>query len=182
MSTLFNPNEPLGALLLGIVFVVIGSVLSWVIRRLYRAALQHDRSERINQITLSFLSHLSILVLWLLMVTFYAHVIPALNKLGTALLTGVSLMSVIAGFAAQTTLGNLVAGISLVLYKPFRRGDQLQIQSPAGLQVGEVEDISLGYTVLKMQDGRRIIIANGVMAQQTMIKLPSAPVGPGAAP
>jgi small conductance mechanosensitive channel len=182
MPTLLDPNEPIGALLLGAIFIAIGFILSWLVRRLYQAALHHDRSERIDQITLSFLSHLTILVLWLLLVTFYAHVIPALNRLGTALLTGVSLMSVIAGLAAQTTLGNLVAGISLVLYKPFRRGDQLQIQSPAGLQVGEVEDISLGYTVLRMEDGRRIIIANGVMAQQTMIKLATGPAEPGATP
>ena len=80
-------------------------------------------------------------------------------------------MSVILGFAAQTTLGNLVAGISLILYKPFRRGDRLQIQAPTGLETGAVEDISLGYTVLRTDDDRRVIIANTTMAQQTMIKL-----------
>lgn len=83
-----------------------------------------------QEITLSFLSHLASLVIWILLITFYAHVIPALNRLGTALLAGVSVMSVIVGFAAQTTLGNLVAGISLVLYKPFRRGDRLQVMAP----------------------------------------------------
>jgi small-conductance mechanosensitive channel len=92
------------------------------------------------------------------------------------LLTGVSLMSVILGLAAQTTLGNLVSGISLVLYKPFRQGDRLQIQAPTGLEVGEVENISLGYTVLKTDDQRHIVIANSAMAQQTMIKL--SPVAP----
>jgi small conductance mechanosensitive channel len=182
MSTLLDPNEPVGALVLGAVFIAIGCLLSWLVRRVYQAALHHDRSERIDQITLSFLTHLTILVVWLLLMTFYAHVIPSLNRLGTALLTGVSLMSVIAGFAAQTTLGNLVAGISLVLYKPFRRGDRLQIQTPAGLQIGEVEDISLGYTVLRMEDGREIIIANGVMAQQTMIKMAGGAPQDGEAP
>lgn len=34
-----------------------------------------------------------------------------------------------------------------------------------------VEDISLGYTVLRADDDRRVIIANTTMAQQTMIKL-----------
>jgi len=38
-------------------------------------------------------------------------------------------------------------------------------------EVGEVEDISLGYTVLRTDDGRQIVIANGTMAQQTMIRL-----------
>jgi small-conductance mechanosensitive channel len=171
MLQLLDPGRIAGALLLGVLFLLAGVVLSRLLRRVIGEALRHDRSERIDQITLSFLSHLAVLVIWVLLVTFYAHLVPALNRLGTALLAGVSLMSVIVGFAAQTTLGNLVAGISLVLYKPFRRGDRLQIQAPTGLEVGEVEDISLGYTVLKTDDHRQIIIANGTMAQQTMIRL-----------
>ncbi len=178
MLQLFDPNQIVGALLLAGILVLVGIFLSWLVRRLIREALRHDQSERIDQITLSFLSHLTILVIWILLIIFYAHLIPALNRLGTALLAGVSLMSVIVGFAAQKTLGNLVAGISLVLYKPFRRGDRVQIQAPTGdgHEVGEVEDISLGYTFLRTDDGREIIIANGSMAQQTMIKLsgPSA--------
>lgn len=172
MPSFLNPNGLVGALLLAALFFLAGVLLSWLVRRLIAEALRHDRSDRIDQITLSFLSHLAVLVLWLLLATFYAHIIPALNRLGTALLTGVSLMSVIVGFAAQTTLGNLVAGISLVLYRPFRRGDRLQIQTLTGWQVGEVQDISLGYTFLTMDDHRQIIIANGMMAQQMMIKLP----------
>ena len=171
MPRFFDPNQLSGALLYGAVVVFLGLCLSWLVRRMVAAALRHDRSEHIDQITLSFLSHLAVLAIWVLLATFYAHVVPALNRLGTALLTGVSLMSVILGFAAQTTLGNLVAGISLILYKPFRRGDRLQIEAPTGLETGAVEDISLGYTVLRTDDDRRVIIANTTMAQQTMIKL-----------
>jgi small-conductance mechanosensitive channel len=171
MMRLLDPDQIAGAMLLAVLVILAGVFLSWLVRRLLGETLRHDQSDRIDQITLSFLSRLAILAIWALLVTFYAHLIPALNRLGTALLAGVSLMSVIVGFAAQTTLGNLVAGISLVLYKPFRRGDRLQITAPTGLEVGEVEDISLGYTVLKTDDQRQIIIANGTMAQQTMIKL-----------
>jgi len=173
MPGLFDPNQIAGALLLGGLLVLVGFFLSWLVRRLLREALRYDRSERIDQITLSFVSHLTILTIWIVLATLYAHLIPALNRLGTALLAGVSLMSVIIGFAAQTTLGNLIAGISLVLYKPFRRGDRLQIAAPTAddFEIGEVEDISLGYTVLRTDDGRQIVIANGTMAQQTVIKI-----------
>lgn len=171
MLQIFDPTQLPGAFLYAGIFIVIGLCLSWLVRRLVGEALRHDKSEHIDQITLSFLSHLAILVIWVLLATFYAHLVPALNRLGTALLAGVSLMSVILGFAAQTTLGNLVAGVSLILYKPFRRGDRLQIQAPTGLETGAVEDISLGYTVLRTDDDRRVIIANTTMAQQTMIKL-----------
>lgn len=160
--------------MLGAVFVAQGLILSWLVRRVLQAALRHDQTARVDEITLSFLSHLAVLLIWVLLATSYAHLIPALNRLGNALLAGVSLASVIIGFAAQATLGNLVSGISLVLYKPFRRGDRLQIQAPTGLEVGEVQDISLGYTILRTDDQRQIIIANSTMAQQTMIKLSEA--------
>jgi small-conductance mechanosensitive channel len=174
MPDVLDTNQLVGALLVGGLFVLAGVFLSWTVRQLIGGLLRYDHSERIDQITLSFLSHLAVLAIWILLATFYAHLVPALNRLGTALLAGVSLVSVILGFAAQTTLGNLVAGISLVLYKPFRRGDRLQVAAPTAgsFEVGEVEDISLGYTVLRTDDGRRIIVANGAMAQQTMIKLP----------
>jgi small conductance mechanosensitive channel len=174
MPNFLDPSHIVGALLLLVLFLLAGAILSRLVHRLVRA-LREDRSEHIDQITLSFLGHLSTLVLWVLLLTIYAHLVPALNRLGTALLAGVSLMSVILGFAAQTTLGNLVAGIALVLYKPFERGDRLQIQAPTGLEVGEVQEISLGYTVLQTADRRQIIISNGTMAQQTMIRLPRTP-------
>lgn len=174
MMQFLSPDRISGALLLAAFFIVQGLFLSWLVRNILQTALRHDLAARVDEITLSFLSHLAILVIWVLLATSYAHLVPVLNKLGTALLAGVSLVSVIIGFAAQATLGNLVSGISLVLYKPFRRGDRLQIQAPTGLEVGEVEDISLGYTILRTEDRRQIIIANSTMAQQTMIKLSEA--------
>lgn len=169
-----DTSTPLGALVLAALLLGLGLILSTAVRRLLKTALMHDRSEKINEIALSFLSQLSILALWLLLLTLYAHLVPVLNRLGTALLAGVSLVSVVVGFAAQTTLGNLVAGISLVLYQPFRRGDRLQITAPtpAECETGVVEDMSLGFTILRTDDGRQIIVANGTMAQNTMIKLP----------
>lgn len=171
----------LGATVSALVLVLAGIVLSAIARHVLSSAIRHDRSERIDQITLSFLSRLVVLMIWLLLLTIYAHMVPSLHRLGNALLAGVSLVSVVIGFAAQTTLSNLVAGISLVLYKPFRRGDRLQVLAPTAQEfaTGVVEDISLGYTVLRTDEGQQIIIANATMAQQTMIKLaavqPSAP-------
>lgn len=170
----FDPGTPIGAAALAAFLFIAGLLLSWIVRRLLKEALLHDQSEQIDQITLSFLSQLSILMIWLIMFTLYAHMVPVLHRLGNALLAGVSLMSVVIGFAAQTTLGNLVAGISLVLYKPFRRGDRLQIAAPTAkfFETGTVDKMSLGFTVLRTDDGRDVIVANGSMAQQTMIKLP----------
>jgi small-conductance mechanosensitive channel len=101
----------------------------------------------------------------------YAHFIPALSGLGTASLTSIGMISLIVGFAAQNTLGNLIAGISLLLYRPFKLGDRLQVIAPTGLETGIVESLTLGYTLLKTDDNRRVVVPNSVMASQTNINL-----------
>jgi small conductance mechanosensitive channel len=81
--------------------------------------------------------------------------------------------SVVIGLAAQSTLGNLVAGISITIYKPFRLGDTVQVATPTGTEIGVVELISLGYTTLRAPDGRLVVLPNSVAASQVMLNLSS---------
>ena len=87
-----------------------------------------------------------------------------------ALLAGVSVVSVIFGLAAQNTLGNLVAGIAVLLYRPFRVGDLIQVTAPRGNEIGEVESISLGYTILVTSDHRRVMVPNSAVMSQTTVE------------
>ena len=176
LSTLtqyLDPTHLWGAVGLGFVFLLFGFVTSWIIRRLIKTLVDHDPTERIDRMTISFIQHLATFIMWIVLALLFSHVVPSLNKLTTSLLAGVSIVSVVIGFAAQSTLGNLVSGISLVIYKPFRRGDRLQLTTPTGLETGVVEDLSLGYTVLRTFDNRRIVLSNGTIANQIMINLSS---------
>jgi small-conductance mechanosensitive channel len=65
----------------------------------------------------------------------------------------------------------LVAGISLLLYRPFKLGDRLQVVAPTGLETGFVENLTLGYTLLRTDDNRRVVVPNSLMASQTSINL-----------
>ena len=109
--------------------------------------------------------------IWVVMLILYAHLIPVLRAMGTALLAGASIASVVIGLAAQSTLGNLVAGVAITIYRPFRLGDTLQIAAPTGTEIGTVEMISLGYTTLRSPDGRLVVLPNSVAASQVMINL-----------
>ena len=173
LTQYLDPSHFWGAVGLGVVFLLIGAILSWIIRRVVATVIDHDPGERIDRMTISFIQHLATFVMWIILALLFSHVVPSLNKLTTSLLAGVSIVSVVIGFAAQSTLGNLVSGISLVIYKPFRRGDRLQLTTPTGLETGVVEDLSLGYTVLRTFDNRRIVLSNGTIANQIMINLSS---------
>jgi small-conductance mechanosensitive channel len=91
--------------------------------------------------------------------------------MGTALLAGASVASVVIGLAAQSTLGNLVAGIAITIYRPFSLGDTLQVATPTGTDIGVVELISLGYTTLRAPAGHLIVLPNSSAASQVLINL-----------
>lgn len=63
------------------------------------------------------------------------------------------------GFAFRDVLQNLLAGILILLTRPFRIGDQIQ---QGGVE-GTVEDIWVRATVLRTYDNRRILIPNAAL-------------------
>src|ERR1700723_3584488 len=146
-------------------------LLSRALRLAVHAAM--TRKGHIDRTSISFLQQICTALIWIVMLILYAHLIPALRAMGTALLAGASVASVVIGLAAQSTLGNLVAGVSITIYRPFRLGDTLQVAAPTGTEVGVVEMISLGYTTLRAPAGHLIVLPNAIAASQVTLNLGS---------
>jgi small-conductance mechanosensitive channel len=133
--------------------------------------LARDKHDHFDRMAVKFLAKLLRYFVYGFAVVAYTHFVPALSSLGTASLTSISVITVIVGLAAQNTLGNLVAGISLLLYRPFKLGDRLQVVAPTGVETGVVENLTLGYTLLRTDDNRHVVVPNSLMASQTTINL-----------
>jgi len=170
---LLNPRSLFGATILALLFIGMATAFVLVIRRAERRIAVHLT----DTTALRFTSALAQVLASLLAFVLYAHLVPELRALGTALLTGVSVVSVIVGVAAQSTLGNLIAGFSLVLYRPVRIGDQIQLTTPVGLLTARVELVSLGYTVLRDDAQHEVIVPNSVMMGTTLVRVSRAPRG-----
>ena len=166
-----DPATPLGAIIYALTF----ALLAWLIGRALRLAihrlLAYDKRALVDRTTVKFLGQLAQIGVYLFAFISYAHLVPSLSHLGTAWLASVSVISVVVGLAAQSTLGNLISGISLLLYRPFNVGDRLQLTTPSGVETAEVESLNLGYTILKTDDNRRIVVPNSIMASQTTVNL-----------
>lgn len=165
-----HPATLSGALIFAGIFAFLGVVGSLFIRKIGRRALRHDAVDRM---AVALLRPLAEIALWLTLGLAYAHLIPGLRSLGTAMLAGASVASIVLGVAAQNTLGNLIAGLALLLYRPFQVGDRLQVQAPAGPEVGTVESVTLGYTILRTFDNRRVVLPNSSVGAQTTVNLTS---------
>lgn len=169
MISLFDPGTVQGALFFGGLMLLfawsIGSVLRTMVNRhLDRAVLSGA-----DTTSARFLIELAQILVYVIAFAFYTHLVPSLRSLSTAWLASVGLISVVIGLAAQSTLSNLIAGISVIIYRPFRIGDRVQVNTPAGPEIGMVESIDLGYTSLRTPDGRRVVIPNSIIASQTNI-------------
>ncbi len=78
----------------------------------------------------------------------------SLEKLGISLLASAGLATVILGVAAQSTLGNIIAGIQIAITRPARIGDTVIIEDDWGY----VEDIRFTYMVVRTWDQRRLVV------------------------
>jgi len=78
----------------------------------------------------------------------------SMRKIGAGLLTGVGIGGIIIGFAAQKSLGNLLAGFQIAFTQPIRIDDVLIVEG----EWGKVEEITLTYVVVNIWDQRRLIL------------------------
>lgn len=82
------------------------------------------------------------------------------------LLVGAGLAGVVLGIAAQQSLGNVFAGIVLIMARPFEIGDRIRIRSGAlgGIFDARVREMSLTYVTLQTDDGPLKIPNSGMLA------------------
>ena len=87
-----------------------------------------------------------------------------IKRLAAAVLASSAVLGLIVGFAARAVLANAVAGVMLAVTQPIRIGDLVTFEDETGV----IEDVRLTYTYVKTSDGRRIIIPNERLAQNTV--------------
>ncbi|MDF3293669.1 mechanosensitive ion channel family protein [Streptomyces silvisoli] len=78
--------------------------------------------------------------------------IPAMQAVGTSVLASAGVIAAVAGIAAQSTLGNLFAGLQIAFGDMVRLGDTVVVEG----EWGTVEEITLTYLVVNTWDERRI--------------------------
>jgi len=84
----------------------------------------------------------------------------------TAWIASAGILSVVLGFAAKDTLGNLFAGIFIMADSPYKEGDYINLDSG---ERGYVRDIGIRSTRIQTRDDIEITIPNSVIANSKII-------------
>lgn len=166
--TVLDPATLEGMAFYGLVLLAAAVAVARVIARATRRTVERQPAA-LDTAALSFASRLAQILVYVVAFALFAHLIPELRSLGKGVLAGAGVASFVLGLAAQQTLGNLVAGISLLVYRPFRAGEWIEVTTPNGVESGFVEDLTLGYTLLHTLDKRRIVVPNSLFAKDVMV-------------
>ncbi|MBK6342462.1 MAG: mechanosensitive ion channel family protein [Flavobacteriales bacterium] len=94
------------------------------------------------------------------------YTVPSFKHLAVTLFAGAGILVAILGLATQRAFSNIISGIFIVSFKPFRVGDLIKVGS---VEAGTVEDITLRHTVIVTFENRRIIIPNAVISDEVIV-------------
>ncbi len=106
-------------------------------------------------------------IIWVVAISISLTQFPELRGFSTGLLASAGISGLIVGFAARSTLGNAVAGVTIAFAQPVRIGDEVELRG----ERGTVEDITLLFTVLRLWDGKRMIVPNETLSTEVVKNL-----------
>ena len=138
---------------LALVVFVVGK---WLAGTLTRVVISLLKKSRMDDILISFVTSI-VKTLLMLFVT-----IAALNQLGvdtTSLIALLGAAGLAVGLALQNSLQNFAAGVMLIVFRPFKAGDFVELAGVSGV----VENIGIFSSVLRTGDNRELIVPNGVI-------------------
>jgi small conductance mechanosensitive channel len=145
--------------LLGLLIIAAFVLGSFLIRKPLTAALKRSGvAEALIHLLINKLFHYTILVFGLVM---------ALDQMGvnvTAALAGVGVAGIAVGFAAQDTLTNIIAGITIFVDQPFKVGDWIK----TGDMYGKVSEITLRTTRIRTNRNTWVVIPNHALIDSTL--------------
>lgn len=142
--------------------IILSRVLRWLMNRSFVAA-----SEKLNvdPTRYRFFMNAVSVIIWVVALAAIVLLVPKLKALAITMFAGAGIMVAMIGLAAQQAFSNIISGIFIVIFKPFRVGDMITV----GTRMGVVEDITLRHTMIKSFENKRIIIPNSVMSSETIV-------------
>ncbi len=164
----FNWIQYNGRTLLEITLIVIATIIVAVLLRqvgdrLVKRLSQHEGFDTTN---FRFMQHIITAIVVTIGLALVIFMIPGLKHVAKTLITGAGILAVIVGFASQAALSNVISGVFIVIFKPYRIDDIVTVRDSMS---GVVEDISLRHTVIRNFENKRIVIPNSVISNEIIV-------------
>ncbi|MCX6802664.1 MAG: mechanosensitive ion channel family protein [Candidatus Diapherotrites archaeon] len=151
------------SLLLFLFAMFISRIVTGFLKRQFRRIGQ-AKHLKLDRTRLAISESLATATIYIIAFIIIVESTPELKAYSTSVLAGVGFLAIVVGFAAQETISNVVAGILIAIYQPFRVGDRIEFQG----KLGKVEDISLRHTVIRNWENKMLVVPNALISKETI--------------
>ncbi len=143
-------------LILGLAWLAIRGIQSFsdIVLLHYDISAADNLKARAIYTQVDVLVKISFVVVAIVAVAAMLMTFDAMRQLGVSLLASAGIVGIIAGFAAQRSLGTLFAGIQIAITQPIRLDDVVIVEG----EWGRIEEITLTYVVVRIWDLRRLVL------------------------
>lgn len=150
-----------------LVILILAFLLSRVLRYIVNRYFQkYDGRFQADPTKVNFFKNASTFIVLVIAITIAFYSIPSLRAIGVTLFAGAGIFAAIIGFASQQAFSNIISGIFIVFFQPFRVGDVIKIGTDV---FGTVEDVTLRHTVIKSFENKRVVIPNSIISSETIV-------------
>jgi small conductance mechanosensitive channel len=150
-----------GQILLAIAVAIVGMLL---IKLISKIVVKNLEKSKLDATVKSVISKLLKVILYVLLLI---GIIEILGVPMTSVAALIASGGLAVGLAFQGSLANLAGGFLILIFKPFRLGDYVQVADSEGV----VKDISIFYTKLLTLDNRLILVPNGDLMNSNITNL-----------
>lgn len=144
-----------------ITIVIASSVNIW-----FKRSVARKMSENEDPTAFKFLRYVAVFAVYSTGILIGLLAFPSLKGVAQTALGGAGVIALIAGVASQEALANLVGGVFIITFKPFKIGDIIKVTDS---MVGTVTDITLRHTVLRNFENKMIVIPNAIINKEKII-------------
>jgi len=164
INAILDPDNVFGMAIRVIVILLATWTAVRLVRRLMTKVLREHLAEvGIGDTRFPLMLRLISMGIWIIGLFIAITMIPGMEGMFMGALAGASIIGIVIGFAAQKPASNIITGILMAVFQPFRVGDTVTINDTWGV----VEDITLWHTTVRtFQDNARMVVPNSVMADE----------------
>ncbi len=132
----------------------------------FKKSIANKIREQEDPTSLKFLRYVAVVSIYFFGILFGLLAFPSFRGVAQTALGGAGVIALIAGVASQEALSNLVGGLFIISFKPFRIGDVIKVTDT---MVGTVADITLRHTVIRNFENKMIVIPNAIINKERLI-------------
>lgn len=132
----------------------------------FKTSINKKIQNKYDPTSYKFLRYVAVTAIYFIGLLMGLLAFPSLRGVAQTALGGAGVLAIVIGVASQEALANLVGGVFIISFKPFRVGDLIKVTDT---MVGTVTDITLRHTIIRDFENKMIVIPNSIINKEKLV-------------